>query len=419
MADRKTWDTAYEWKAVTLLGLGFGLVGLDRWIIAPLFPFMMKDLKMGYQELGNLVGALGLCWGVFAIVMGGLSDKIGRRKVLIPAILLFSLLSGLSGLATGFASLILIRAIMGVTEGSFCPTSFAATNEASEPKRRGFNQGIQQCGFALFGLGFGPIIATQLLAVVPSWRWVFLVVAIPGFILGALMFKVIRDPVRTPHHHGEGAPTGSWIHVFRSRNIVLSMFALFCAMTGVFVLSAMLPNYLIDYLHLTPGQMGFVTSGIGFGGFVGQFGIPGLSDVFGRKILAILGFIGAAALIRIFVAVGPNPPLLFALMFVISFFCLGLVALLTGPIATESAPAGLVSSAIGIVVGAGEIFGGGVAPVIAGYTAQHYGIQNILYLALTGVILGVVVCVFLKETAPRKMQSAADRQLAFESSASQ
>ena len=75
---------------MTLLGLGFGLVGLDRWIIAPLFPFMMKDLNLGYQDFGNLIGILGLCWGVFAIIMGGVSDKIGRRKVLIPAILLFS-----------------------------------------------------------------------------------------------------------------------------------------------------------------------------------------------------------------------------------------------------------------------------------------------------------------------------------------
>ena len=32
------WDTSYEWKAVLLLSLGFGLVGLDRWIIAPLLP---------------------------------------------------------------------------------------------------------------------------------------------------------------------------------------------------------------------------------------------------------------------------------------------------------------------------------------------------------------------------------------------
>ncbi|HVZ61983.1 MAG TPA: MFS transporter, partial [Terriglobales bacterium] len=169
----KSWDTAYEWKAVTLLGLGFGLVGLDRWIMAPLFPFMMKDLNMGYRELGNLIGVLGLVWGVFAIVSGRLSDTIGHRKILIPSILLFSLMSGLSGLATGFLGLLAIRGMMGLMEGSYCPTSFAATAAASEPKRRGFNQGLQQSGFALFGFGLGPIIATQLLAVVPSWRYVF------------------------------------------------------------------------------------------------------------------------------------------------------------------------------------------------------------------------------------------------------
>ena len=39
----QTWDTDYEWKAVLLLGLGFGLVGLDRWIIAPLFPCMAAN----------------------------------------------------------------------------------------------------------------------------------------------------------------------------------------------------------------------------------------------------------------------------------------------------------------------------------------------------------------------------------------
>jgi hypothetical protein len=40
------WETGYEWKAVTLLGLGFGLVGLDRWIIAPLFPAIAADLGL-------------------------------------------------------------------------------------------------------------------------------------------------------------------------------------------------------------------------------------------------------------------------------------------------------------------------------------------------------------------------------------
>src|ERR1017187_9307779 len=269
MNQQKGWDTSYEWKAVTLLGLAFGLVGLDRWIIAPLFPFMMKDLGLGYQELGNIAEVLGLAWGFFAIISGGFGDKIGHRRILIPALVLFSLLSGVSGFATGALSLILIRAMMGITEGSFCPTSFAATNEASAPSRRGFNQGLQQRTFALFGLGFAPIIATQLLQVVPSWRYVFVVVAIPGLILAALMAMVLRDP---PHITNKTERPGghAWSKIFHSRNILVSMFALFCAMCGVFVLSAMTPNYLVDYLHLTTAQMGFVTSALGFGGFIGQ-----------------------------------------------------------------------------------------------------------------------------------------------------
>jgi MFS family permease len=166
------WDTAYEWKAVVLLSLGFGLVGLDRWIIAPLAPAMLGDLGMTPQDVNNLVAVLGVAWGLSAVLMGGLSDRIGRRKVLVPAIVAFSLMSGFSGAASGFTMLLVIRALLGVSEGAFCPTSFAATAEASKPSRRGFNQGLQQSNFALFGLGFGPIIATQLLQVA-RWRGVF------------------------------------------------------------------------------------------------------------------------------------------------------------------------------------------------------------------------------------------------------
>ncbi|HEY5567952.1 MAG TPA: MFS transporter [Gammaproteobacteria bacterium] len=399
------WDTAYEWKAVALLGIGFGLVGLDRWIIAPLFPFMAEDLGLNFQDRGNLVGALGLAWGVFAIFSGRLSDRIGHRKVLIPAILLFSLMSGLSGLATGLMALIVVRTLMGVMEGAYCPTSFVAVAAASNPPRRGFNQGLQQSGFALLGLGLGPIIATQLLAVVPSWRWVFWIVAVPGFVVGLLLFFVLREPKDTQAGAAIGAtqPGGGWLRVLGSRNIVVSMFALFCAMSCVFVLSAMVPDYLIGYLGLTPVQMGFVTSALGFGGFFGQFGVPGLSDLFGRKPVAIVGFVGAAISVWIFARTGANPVSLFAVLFVVSFFSLGNVALLTGPIATEAAPAGLVASAIGLVVGAGEIFGGGVAPIIAGNIAENFGIENVLYVALTGVALGVAVCLFLTETAPGKI----------------
>jgi MFS family permease len=392
-----------------LLGLGFGLVGLDRWIIAPLFPFIAAELGLAEGEIGRLAGVLGVLWGVFAIFSGRLSDSIGHRKVLIPAILLFSLMSGLSGMVQGLTTLIFIRAIMGAMEGTYCPTSFTAVAAASKPERRGFNQGLQQSGFALMGFALGPIIATQLLGIVPTWRWVFWICAIPGFIVGVLLLFTLREPKDTQAGALIGATQagGSWVEVLKSHNIVVCMLALLCAMACVFVLGAMVPVYLINAVGLTPAQMGVVASALGFGGFVGQFGWPGLSDRFGRKPLAILGFIGAALSVYWFASTGASVVPLFVALFVCSFFCLGNVALITGPIATESAPRGLISSAIGVVVGAGEIFGGGVAPYIAGEVTDRFGLPSALNVALTGVVLGIFVSLFLRETAPSKVGAPA------------
>lgn len=404
MAQPPPWDTGYELRTVALLTLGFGLVGLDRWIVAPLFPSIAKDLGLNYQDLGDLIGALGLAWGACAILAGGLSDRWGRRKVLVPAVVAFSLLSGLSGLAQGLTSLLLIRMLMGLTEGSFCPTSFAATAEASAPKRRGLNLGIQQSAFPLFGLALGPIVATQLLRVI-DWRWIFLLVAIPGLVLGVLIWRTVRDPDTA----GAAATVerARLSDVMKHPNVSLAMVALLCAMSGIFVLSAMVPNYLVDYLRLSLQQMGFVTSAIGFGGFLGQVALPGLSDLLGRRTVSVAGFVLGAALLYAFARVGSNPLLLFALLFASTFFCFGLLGLITGPIAAEAAPRGRISSTAGLIIGSGEIFGGGVAPVIAGYIAQHYGIQYVLSMALAGLSVGAVVSLFLRETAPKRLMVAA------------
>lgn len=402
------WNTSYEWRTVALLGIGFGLVGLDRWIIASLFPAMAMDLGLPEGEIGRLAGILGILWGVFAIFSGRLSDTIGHRKVLIPAIVLFSLMSGFSGMVQGLVSLVWIRAIMGAMEGTYCPTSFTAVAAASKPERRGFNQGLQQSGFALMGFALGPIIATQLLNVVPSWRWVFWICAIPGFIVGVLLYFHLREPKDTQAGALIGATqaSGSWLDVLKTPNIVVCMVALLCAMACVFVLGAMVPVYLTNALQLAPTDVGLVASALGFGGFLGQFGWPGLSDRFGRKPLAILGFVGATLSVWWFASTGPTVLPLFVALFVCSFFCLGNVALITGPIATESAPRGLISAAIGVVVGAGEIFGGGVAPIIAGNVTDRYGLPAALNVALAGVALGIVVCLFLRETAPKKAPTA-------------
>jgi MFS family permease len=74
------WDPKYEFKAVGLLALGFGMVGLDRFIINPLFPVMQKELGLNYQDLGLISAVLALAWGVASIFSGRLSDRVGRKR---------------------------------------------------------------------------------------------------------------------------------------------------------------------------------------------------------------------------------------------------------------------------------------------------------------------------------------------------
>jgi predicted MFS family arabinose efflux permease len=326
--------------------------------------------------------------------------------VLVPAVVIFSLLSVFSGMATGLMSLLLIRGIMGVAEGAVAPTGVAVAVEASHPNRRGMNNGIFQCTIALFGLGIAPILSSQLLQFT-SWRNVFLIVGIPGLIVAVILWFVIREPATVGSaSSGQAVKRAPLSAIFKHRNVPLSMLALLCAMTGVFVISAIMPNYLMDYLKLTGPQMGFVTSAIGFGGALGQFGLLTLSDRVGRRNATLGSFVIAAIFLYLFIQTGANLPMLFGLLFFAAMFNFGALAILAGPIPAEAAPMGLIASVAGIVIGAGEIFGGGFAPSIAGGIADHYGIQYTLWFALGGQLVGLLISLFLRETAPRKARTA-------------
>jgi predicted MFS family arabinose efflux permease len=404
----KSWDTGYEWKIILILSLTFGLVGLDRFILPVLFPAFMDELGLTYEDLGNLVGILAVFWGISAFAMGFLSDRIGRRKVLIPAVVIFSLMSVFTGMAGGLVSLLLIRAIMGLAEGPVASTGVAVAVEASHPKRRGMNNGIFQCMISLFGNAIGPIIATQLL-LVTDWRAVFMLVGIPGLIMAVVMYFVVREPDHDAKTAAADAPAAQpvarpkFAELFAHRNVPLAMLTLMCAMGGVFIMGAMMPNYLTDYLGLSIQDMGVITSAIGFGGALGQFAMPTLSDFIGRKPTILMSYIMAGIFLWLFTQTGADDQTaLFWLLFFAALFNFSALATLAGPVAAEAAPVGMIASVAGLVIGAGEIFGGGVAPIIAGQIAGSSGIEHVFTFAIAGLVVGFFIALFLKETAPRK-----------------
>ncbi|PCJ39957.1 MAG: MFS transporter [SAR86 cluster bacterium] len=407
------WDTNYEWKVVVLLALAFGFVGMDRFVIGTLWNTISADLGLDPGAIGNLAGLTAVAWGLFAIIFGRLADRWGHRKIILTSVVLFSLMGGVTGLATGMTFFILIRTLLGITEGAYTPTSFTAVAVASKPSRRGLNQGFQQCGVALLGLALAPIIATQMLNAGISWRMIFILIALPGFIFAFLLWRVLKEPKDTQGAEALGVVQEtddisfgelliSYAGPLKSYNVVIATLALLGAMCGLFTMAAFMPVYLENVVGLSLGEMGIVTSAVGFGGFFGQFGWPGLSDKLGRKPVCIIGFAAAAACLYWFLQIEAGVGALFVPLFLSAFFCFGNIALITGPIATEAAPVGMVAASIGVVVGVGEIFGGGLGPIVGSFVVPNMGLSGPLYVALYGMIFGFVLSLFLKETAPIK-----------------
>ena len=396
IAEQAGWNRRYELRAVPLLAAGFGLVGLDRFIIAPLFPVIAEDLGLGYGDLGLISGTLALTWGLAALFLGNLSDRVGYRSVLVSTVVIFSVLVATTGLATGLASLLAIRALMGFAEGGFVPASIVATIDASKPSRTGLTVGLQQMAAPLVGLGLGPLIAIGLLRVLPGWEWVFAAVALPGFVVAWLMSRTIRSGASAPAPAGTPAGTRSpsFSEALRCRNVIFGTLGMLCFLASLHTLSALGPNYLTDHIGVSINEMGFVLAGMGMGGVLGMIVVPAISDRLGRtRVMAVCMAIAALALTAvIYVDVGAVG--LTGLLAVDSAMISGVVAINIGPLMHESVSARVAATATGIVVGLGEIFGGAVTPALAGAIADAHGIHTVPYVSLVSAVLGLAVVIF-------------------------
>jgi fucose permease len=89
---------------------------------------------------------------------------------------------------------------------------------------------------------------------------------------------------------------------------------------------------------------------------------------------------------------------LFCLLFMVHFFNNPLITLTVGPLCSETVPAPLMATATGLVIAVGELFGGGIAPVVVGQVAQRIGIEHILWLPAIMMLVGFVLSLFTRET---------------------
>ena len=383
-----------------LLTLGFGLVGLDRFMILPMFPVLASSLHLDYQDIGLITGALSITWGSASIFVGNLSDRFGQRRVAVLAILGFSLIVGVSGFATGLLSLVLLRGVVGLLDGAFTPAAMVANFESSPPQHIGRNVGIMQAAMPFFGLAVAPILVTQLLVVI-DWRYVFVLLSAPGLLVAWLLWRALGKPVVVTQElvlHARENSWQRWRDALSNHNVRVTSVCICCWMACLVVLSALLPSYMMDYLHLSLLQMGGVLSALGFGATLGGLVMPALSDRLGRKPVALIDAVGTVVFLAFIASCGDNTTLLFVTLFGTAFFLYNLLGMTFSTMTAESVPASVRTTAAGLVVGVGELFGAGIVPIIAGRLVHEFGIAYVPTIAGVAMVLGCVALLFFRET---------------------
>jgi MFS family permease len=165
-----------------LLVLYFGWIisYIDRTVISLAIVQIGEDLTLDASKVGIVLSSFFMGYAIMQIPGGWLADRFGSRKVIVAAVVAWSIFTAMSGLAWSLTSLLLIRFLFGIGEGGFPAASTKAISDYFPADKRTKAQSTMMSSNA-FGAAIAPILCAPLL-VAFGWRNVFLLVGLLGIV---------------------------------------------------------------------------------------------------------------------------------------------------------------------------------------------------------------------------------------------
>jgi ACS family glucarate transporter-like MFS transporter len=244
---------------------------LDRISIAVAGPRIQAELHISPERWGWILGAFVLAYGLFEMPAGALGDRSGQRKVLTRIVIWWSGFTALTGVATGFRSLLLIRFLFGAGEAGAYPNAAGVIARWFPLKEHARSQGFIWAA-SRFGGALSPLLVTPLQRAV-GWRAAFWILGGIGLVWALVWNFWYHDrpedqPGITPEELAE-APAAArttrpaalpWSVLFRNPQIRLLVAMYWCYAWGSWFYFAWFPTWLMQSAGFTEKQMGLIAA---------------------------------------------------------------------------------------------------------------------------------------------------------------
>jgi EmrB/QacA subfamily drug resistance transporter len=180
---------------LALTSIGFFMVALDALVVTTALPDIQRDLGAGVSTLEWTVNAYTLTYAAGIITAAALGDRLGRRRVFVAGLALFTAASAACALAPSGHALLAARAVQGIGAAAVMPLSLTILTAAFPPERRGAVVGIWG---AIGGLAIaaGPVVGGAITEGI-DWHWIFWV-NVPIGLLAAGLSALRLDESRGP-----------------------------------------------------------------------------------------------------------------------------------------------------------------------------------------------------------------------------
>jgi EmrB/QacA subfamily drug resistance transporter len=183
-----------KWWTLGAVAFGLFMIMLDNTVVNVAVPAIQRDLGVGLSELEWIVAGYALSFAALMLTGGKLADLMGRRRIFVLGIVIFTVSSLFCGMADSGNTLIGWRIVQGVGAALMNPATLAIIAATFPPRERGTAIGIW-AGVSALALAIGPLVG-GLITEHASWNWVFLInvpVGILGIVASYLLIDESRD----------------------------------------------------------------------------------------------------------------------------------------------------------------------------------------------------------------------------------